>query len=390
MARRLHDIQPGEVSLVHRGANRRRFLLAKSGEVEFDETIAKILDEPATDEAALIEKARKAGGDEEVLLAASAYARIVEAIPADVMKAMTPAQADEDEENANGDESNADDETNEDELAKSYESLLKRDFTPDQRKTLASNGAAMSNGSYPIENAADLKNAIHAVGRGKAPHAEIQAHIKSRAKALGAEDQLPDEWKVNKEDGMSETAQAVPVKKDDGSWDLTGVPEDQRAAVEAVIKANDAEKAELIAKAEEQATKAENAEKIAKEERDVRETRDYIAKSAGYENIAKADDEFGPVLKSIANAERDGALPEGTAAKLDEVLKAADEQVKAGDLFKEAGRAGHGGASDSEGKAKAAAAEIKKADPKLTDAQAIAKAYEADPSLYDEYQKEVA
>jgi len=391
MARKLHDIQPGEVSLVHRGANRRRFLLAKNGEVEFDETIAKILDEPAEGEDALVEKARSAGGDDEVLLAASAYARIVEAIPADVLKAITPAQADEDEENANGTEGKPGDEDNEDEeLAKSYESLLKRDFTADQRKTLATNGAAMSNGSYPIENAADLKNAIHAVGRGKAPHAEIQAHIKKRAKALGAEDQLPDEWKVNKEDGMSETAQAVPVKKDDGSWDLTGVPEENRAAVEAVIKATEDEKAELRKEADEQATKAENAEKIAKEERDVRETRDYIAKSQGYVNLAKSDDEFGPVLKSIANAERDGALPEGTAAKLDEVLKAADEQVKAGDLFKEAGRNGHGGATDSEGKAKAAAAEIKKADPKLTDAQAIAKAYADDPTLYDEYQKEVA
>lgn len=391
MARKLHDIQPGEVSLVHRGANKRRFLLAKSGEVEFEETIAKILDEPAEGEDALLDAVRKAGGDDEVLLAASAYARLIEAIPADVLKAMKPAQEDLDDENANGDEANPNDETNEDEkLAKEYETVLKRTFSADQRQKLADSGAALPNGSYPIENVADLKNAIHAVGRGSAPHAEIRAHIVKRAKALGATDQLPDDWNVNKEDGMSETAQAVPVKKEDGSWDLTGVPEENRAAVEAVIKATEDEKAELIKKAEEQATKAENAERIAKEERDVRETRDYIAKSAGYENLAKADDEFGPVLKSIANAERDGALPEGTAAKLDEVLKAADEQVKAGDLFKEAGRNGHGGNSDAEGKAKAAAAEIKKADPKLTDAQAIAKAYEADPSLYDEYQKEVA
>lgn len=392
MARKLHDIQPGEVSLVHRGANRRRFLLAKSGEVEFDETIAKILDEPATDEAEVLERVRKAGGEEDVLHSVSAYLRLRESLSEGLLKAITPAQADEDEENANGTEGTSTDKDDEDEeLAKSYESLLKRDFTDEQRKTLAESGVAMSTGSYPIENAADLKNAIHAVGRGKAPHAEIQAHIKKRAKALGAEDQLPDEWKVNKEDGMSETAQAVPVKKDDGSWDLTGVPEDQRAAVEAVIKANDAEKAELIAKAEEQATKAENAEKIAKEERDVRETRDYIAKSQDYKNLAKSDDEFGPVLKSIANAERDGALPEGTASKLDEVLKAADEQVKAGDLFKEAGRAGHGtGSNDHEAKVKTAVTELRKSDPKLTDAQAISKAYANDPDLYDEYQKEVA
>jgi len=375
MARKLHDIQPGEVSLVHRGANRRRFLLAKSGEVEFDETIAKILDEPAEGEDALLERVKKAGGDEEVLLAASAYARLVEAIPADVLKAITPAQADEDEENANGTEGTSDDKDNEDEeLAKAYESVIKRTFTADQRKTLVTNGAALSNGSYPIENVADLKNAIHAVGRGKAPHAEIQAHIKKRAKALGAEDQLPDEWKVNKEEtDMTDTA-TVPVRKEDGSWDLSAVPDEQRPAFELILKAQEDEKAELVKKAEEQATKAENAEKIAKEERDVRETRDY---------------EFGPVLKSIANAERDGALPEGTAAKLDEVLKAADEQVKAGDLFKEAGRAGQGtGKGDAESRLEAAADEIRKGDSKLTKSQAIAKALDDNPTLYDDMKKE--
>ena len=375
---------------MHRGANRRRFLLAKSGEVEFDETIAKILDEPAEGEDALLERVKKAGGDEEVLLAASAYARLVEAIPADVLKAITPAQADEDEENANGTEGTSDDKDNEDEeLAKAYESVIKRTFTADQRKTLVTNGAALSNGSYPIENVADLKNAIHAVGRGKAPHAEIQAHIKKRAKALGAEDQLPDEWKVNKEEtDMTDTA-TVPVRKEDGSWDLSAVPDEQRPAFELILKAQEDEKAELVKKAEEQATKAENAEKIAKEERDVRETRDYIAKSQGYVNLAKSDDEFGPVLKSIANAERDGALPEGTAAKLDEVLKAADEQVKAGDLFKEAGRAGQGtGKGDAESRLEAAADEIRKGDSKLTKSQAIAKALDDNPTLYDDMKKE--
>lgn len=70
---------------------------------------------------------------------------------------------------------------------------LAREFTGDQRKKLAKEGKARGDGSFPIENASDLRNAIQAIGRAKNP-AAAKAHIKRRAAALGLTKLLPDGW----------------------------------------------------------------------------------------------------------------------------------------------------------------------------------------------------
>lgn len=72
--------------------------------------------------------------------------------------------------------------------------LEKRAFTQAQRDAAAKSGAAMPDGSYPIETKADLQNAIHAVGRGKGDHAAIRRHIIARAKAIGASSMIPEDW----------------------------------------------------------------------------------------------------------------------------------------------------------------------------------------------------
>ena len=79
-------------------------------------------------------------------------------------------------------------------LPAEVEAYLKRDFSADERKTLASSGAAMPDGSFPISNKADLSNAMRAIGRAKDP-AKAKAHIRSRAKALGLEGELSDAFK---------------------------------------------------------------------------------------------------------------------------------------------------------------------------------------------------
>lgn len=56
----------------------------------------------------------------------------------------------------------------------------------------------MADGSYPIRNADDLDNAIHAIGRGSGSHAAIRAHIVKRARALGLTSRLPDDWNITK------------------------------------------------------------------------------------------------------------------------------------------------------------------------------------------------
>jgi hypothetical protein len=69
-----------------------------------------------------------------------------------------------------------------------FESVeYKRKFTPEKRKQMAKAGTAMPDGSYPIANHEDLKNALRAYGEApEGKRAELRAHIKKRAKALGA------------------------------------------------------------------------------------------------------------------------------------------------------------------------------------------------------------
>lgn len=79
----------------------------------------------------------------------------------------------------------------------------KADLSAAGRKKAAASGAAMSDGSYPIKTKADLRKAVRAVGRGGAEHNKIRAHIVKRAKALGLEAMVPDNWNP---DGSLKTA----------------------------------------------------------------------------------------------------------------------------------------------------------------------------------------
>lgn len=72
--------------------------------------------------------------------------------------------------------------------------IKKRAFSEKERKDAAKSGEAMPDGSFPIKNKSDLRNAIQAHGRASNPE-KVKAHIKTRAKALDAEDELPKEWK---------------------------------------------------------------------------------------------------------------------------------------------------------------------------------------------------
>jgi len=70
-----------------------------------------------------------------------------------------------------------------------------RDVPTDERKRLAEGGEAMPDGSFPIANEEDLRNAIQSIGRAKDPDA-ARAHIKRRARALGKEDLIPEDWSL--------------------------------------------------------------------------------------------------------------------------------------------------------------------------------------------------
>jgi len=68
---------------------------------------------------------------------------------------------------------------------------IEESYSDEQRMKLAEKGFALSDGSYPIKDLKDLKNAIMAYGRAK-DQARTAKFIVKRAKALGAEDLIPD------------------------------------------------------------------------------------------------------------------------------------------------------------------------------------------------------
>lgn len=95
--------------------------------------------------------------------------------------------------------------------------LEKRDFNAAQRKTAAKSGAAMKDGSFPIEDEKDLQNAMRLAGHAKNP-AAAKAHIRQRAKALGLTSKLSDAYKATApkglEKGMSHVAMFAGIMND--------------------------------------------------------------------------------------------------------------------------------------------------------------------------------
>lgn len=98
-----------------------------------------------------------------------------------------------------------------------------RDVSKDERDRRADDGTAMPDGSYPIANCGDLKNAIQAIGRAKDPEA-TKRHIKKRYNALDCPDvDLPDGWSAETEDfsDIEQFIDVAPGRTEDGPGWLT-------------------------------------------------------------------------------------------------------------------------------------------------------------------------
>lgn len=106
-----------------------------------------------------------------------------------------------------------------------------RDVSTDERKKRAKDGTAMPDGSYPIANCSDLKNAIQAIGRAKDP-TKTKAHIRKRKSALGCPDvEIPETWAleptVPEEDAHASTGQITEWSDIENFKDLApGITED--------------------------------------------------------------------------------------------------------------------------------------------------------------------
>lgn len=71
------------------------------------------------------------------------------------------------------------------------------DWSTDERKAAAKSGAAMKDGSFPINKAKDVKDAVDDWGRAGAKPS-VKDHIKARAKSIDCTHMLPDDWQDDK------------------------------------------------------------------------------------------------------------------------------------------------------------------------------------------------
>ena len=91
----------------------------------------------------------------------------------------------------------------------------KTDFSHSERKDLAKKGEAMPNGKYPIRNSQDLKDAIKLSGASDMPKEKVEAWIKKRAKELGLEGELPEDWKSEEVEKTMDCDDANVICKED-------------------------------------------------------------------------------------------------------------------------------------------------------------------------------
>jgi len=67
------------------------------------------------------------------------------------------------------------------------------DLDTEERRKLADRGKALPDGSFPIRNREDLRDAIRSYGRAKDKD-EAKRWIEKRARELHAEKELPVDW----------------------------------------------------------------------------------------------------------------------------------------------------------------------------------------------------
>lgn len=202
---------------------------------------------------------------------------------------------------------------------------------------------------------------------------QVEDQTDAKAKLAKAEKDLADAQAELKKAKPEPTPDPKPVDKSDLTPEVRAIVE--KAEADAQL-----EKAER----EKLTKRVEDAEKLAKAEKDERLTRDFIAKAEAFKALPVTPGDFGIVLKSIH-----GGVDTKTFEALEAVLKAADEQIEKGDLFKEHGRAGDPQPSTVEAEVTRKAEEIRKSEPKLSLTDARERALSEDRALQERYAAEL-
>src|SRR5690606_25156066 len=155
-----------------------------------------------------------------------------------------------------------------------------------------------------------------------------------------------------------------PIKKADGSYDLSGVPKEQRAIVEALWK---------------QAERADQLAKELREEKELRIRKEFEERAKQFDNLPISAEELGRILQAFhekAKEEYD---------KIERLLRAVNEALAQSEILNELGSPYNGTSGGAWTKIEKLAQGLIQKDANLTKEKAISIVLEPKPQLYAEY-----
>ena len=225
-----------------------------------------------------------------------------------------------------------------------YSEFVKSKYNAKQLRQLKAKGETFpGTTSYPIADAEDLSNAIHAVGRGKvAGHDKIRAYIIRRAKEMGKESEFPDNWgsdgsltkadeygkKPKDDEGDSHEDEKIKGKdtSGDGSGDGTGTHNDEVEKAEpATDKAVDAAIDKL---------KAAVADLVEAQKKDVAyaSKADADSDGTGDDKPELSDEEQKSNEERVQHAEKSGKrISSASESKIRAAMQALEDLLDSGD-----------------------------------------------------------
>ena len=316
----LKELTGYEVSFVPRGANKKqRFLVTKEdGELSMDKLLQQILKEGLKDEESIDKIAKSLDLNEEEKTVLKAVMKMVgsEASPMTKEKLIEALSAD----------------------------VKKEESPEDKEKAL------------------------------KEEEAKVKLEKEEEEEAKKKE----EEEKINKEHRGGSMPTKVPVMKEDGSWDLSGVDETLRPSLEVICKSNE----QLTKTISVQKSINETLADKLKSSEDTRILKEFEARAESMGHLGESATELAKVLKSVYDADP------ANAAAVEKILQTASTKIEKSMLFEEAGTSVNEGGGSAWGKIEKHAEAITKADSKISTPDAIDLVLKNHPELYAEYEQE--
>lgn len=185
------------------------------------------------------------------------------------------------------------------------------------------------------------------------------------------EEEEEEEEESEKKAAKSKTSSTL-SKRDDGTYNLEGVPENVQEAIENICKQHDAA-----------IEKAERLEEVLKAERGERLRRDFIEKAdKEYTNLPGTSEDLGVLIKSLHD------LDEAVAQKIEGIFKTVNAQLESGAILEEVGTPAVEAETTAWGRIEKQASELVSTGDSNSQAAAISKVLEMNPQLYQDYLKE--